>query len=242
MRVSLQAVSKIYPSSTGNNVSAVCNVTLNVERGEFVIITGRSGSGKTTLLNLIAGLTKPTRGQVFLDGVNLWELPDKQQAATRNRKLGFIFQFPSLLPTLNVSENVALPTIFSSNHRSQPAAQRAAELLQTVGLSDKLAAFPRQLSAGQQQRVVIARSLINQPEILLADEPTSNLDEQTEYEIMDLFQDIHRNLGITIVLVTHTNQIARFGTRLIQMANGVVQSPAPEPSLHTYRLSTIVRT
>jgi putative ABC transport system ATP-binding protein/lipoprotein-releasing system ATP-binding protein len=223
MLVSLQAVSKTYPIAAGNTVSAVRDVTLSVERGEFVMITGRSGSGKTTLLNLAAGLTKPTSGQVFLDGVNLWGLPDKQQSALRNRKIGFIFQFPSLLPTLNVSENVALPTVFNPNHRAQPVVERAAELLQMVGLSDKLTAFPRQLSAGQQQRVVIARSLINHPEILLADEPTSNLDEQTEQEIMDLFRDIHRELGITIVLVTHTSQIVHSGTRAIQMANGVIQ-------------------
>ena len=132
-------------------------------------------------------------------------MPDRQQSAVRNRKIGFIFQFPSLLPTLNVLENVALPTVFNSNHRAQPAVDRATELLQTVGLSDKLTAFPRQLSAGQQQRVVIARSLINQPEILLADEATSDLDEQTEHEIMELLKDNPRQIPlVTIVMVTHT--------------------------------------
>jgi len=223
MLVSLQAVSKTYPITAGNAVNAVRDVTLTVERGEFLVITGRSGSGKTTLLNLAAGLTRPTTGQVFLDGVNLWQIPDKQQSAVRNRKIGFIFQFPSLLPTLNVLENVALPTVFNSNHRAQPAVDRATELLQTVGLSDKLTAFPRQLSAGQQQRVVIARSLINQPEILLADEATSDLDEQTEHEIMELLKEIHANTHVTIVMVTHTTQLVSYGTRALQMANGVLR-------------------
>jgi ABC-type lipoprotein export system ATPase subunit len=222
MLVSLQAVSKTYPIAAGNAVNAVRDVTLNVERGEFLVITGRSGSGKTTLLNLAAGLTKPTTGQVFLDGLNLWQLPDKQQSAMRNRKIGFIFQFPSLLPTLNVLENVALPTVFNSNHRSPPAVDRATELLHTVGLSDKLTAFPRQLSAGQQQRVVIARSLINQPEILLADEATSDLDEQTEHEIMELLKKIHSETRVTILLVTHTTQLVSYGTRALRMANGVL--------------------
>jgi putative ABC transport system ATP-binding protein/lipoprotein-releasing system ATP-binding protein len=222
MLVSLQAVSKTYPIAAGNAVKAVRDVTLNVERGEFVVITGRSGSGKTTLLNLAAGLTKPTAGQVFLDGLNLWKLPDRQQSAVRNQKIGFIFQFPSLLPTLNVLENVTLPTVFNSNHRSPPAVDRATELLHTVGLSDKLTAFPRQLSAGQQQRVVIARSLINQPEILLADEATSDLDEQTEHEIMELLKEIHAETRVTILLVTHTTQLVSYGTRALQMANGTL--------------------
>jgi ABC-type lipoprotein export system ATPase subunit len=223
MLVSLQTVSKTYAITAGNTVNAVRDVTLNVERGEFLVITGRSGSGKTTLLNLAAGLTRPTAGQVYVDGVNLWEIPDKQQSAVRNRKIGFIFQFPSLLPTLNVLENVALPTVFNSNHRAQPAVDRAAELLRTVGLSDKLTAFPRQLSAGQQQRVVIARSLINQPEILLADEATSDLDEQTEHEIMELLKEIHDKSAVTILLVTHTTQLVSYGTRALQMANGVLR-------------------
>src|SRR5512136_2383188 len=222
MLVSLQAVSKTYSITAGNTVNAVRGVTLNVERGEFVVITGRSGSGKTTLLNLAAGLTRPTTGQVYLDGMNLWQIPDKQQSAVRNRKIGFIFQFPSLLPTLNVLENVALPTVFNANHRAQPAVDRATELLRTVGLSDKLTAFPRQLSAGQQQRVVIARSLINQPEILMADEATSDLDEQTEHEIMELLKEIHDKSAVTILLVTHTTQLVSYGTRALQMANGVL--------------------
>ncbi len=222
MIVSLQDVTKVYTISQENIVTAVRGVSLEVGRGEFVIITGRSGSGKTTLLNLAAGLARPTSGQVLLEGVDLWSLSDRQQSLLRNRKLGFVFQFPSLLPSLTTLENVGLPTIFGTNHRGQSVNGRAAELLDMVGLSDKLAAYPRQLSAGQQQRVVIARALISQPEVLLADEPTSNLDEQTEKEIMSLFKDIHATTGVTILLVTHTSQLVSYGTRAIQMANGVV--------------------
>ena len=171
---------------------------MEIGSGEFTVIVGRSGSGKTTLLNLAAGLTRPTSGRVTLDGVDLWNLNDQQQSHLRNRKIGFVFQFPSLLPTLTVHENVILPTIFGADGHGPDVRERAEALLRRVGLSDKLTAYPRQLSAGQQQRVVIARSLINQPQVLLADEPTSNLDEKTEMEIMDLFRDLHASLGLTI--------------------------------------------
>jgi ABC-type lipoprotein export system ATPase subunit len=188
-----------------------------------VVITGRSGSGKTTLLNLAAGLTRPTSGKISLDGVDLWSLSDKEQSSMRSRKVGFIFQFPSLLPTLTVLENVALPVIFNGHPQADGAAYlRAEELLKLVGLQDKWIAYPRQLSAGQQQRVVIARALMNHPEILLADEPTSDLDEQTEREIIELFAQIHRESGVTILMVTHTSQLTEYGTRSIEMAGGKV--------------------
>jgi ABC-type lipoprotein export system ATPase subunit len=224
MLVSLQDVSKTYKISEGNTVNAVCGASLEIDRGEFVIITGRSGSGKTTLLNLAAGLTRPSSGKVLFDGMDLWGLPDKQQSALRNQKIGFIFKFPSLLPALTTLENVMLPGVFSANHRQPPIRDQAMELLRTVGLSDKLTAHPRQLSAGQQQRVVVARSLINQPEILLADEATSDLDEQTEYEIMELLKDLHAKTGITILMVTHTSQLVSYGTRALQMVNGILRS------------------
>ncbi len=216
----LDNVSKIYQLSNDNRVCAVLNVSLEIPRGEFLIITGRSGSGKTTLLNLAAGLTRPTSGRVLVDDVDLWGLSDRQQALLRNQKIGFVFQFPSLLPSLTTLENVALPNIFGVNHVQPLAQQRAENLLEKLGLGDKLSAYPRQLSAGQQQRVVIARALLNQPEVLLADEPTSDLDEQTELEIMDLFQEIHRNSGITIALVSHSSQLVHYGSRSIRMAAG----------------------
>lgn len=222
--IKLNELSKIYEQKKQKTVKAVDEVSLDIVSKEFVVITGRSGSGKTTLLNLIAGLAEPTKGQVFIDGVDLWELSDADRSALRNQKMGFVFQFPSLLQSLNTVENVVLPTIFSQKKTTQADIDRAMRLLEIVGLTDKAAAYPRQLSAGQQQRVVIARALINEPELLLADEPTSNLDEQTAKEIMDIFHDIHRNKGITILLVTHTGEITTSGTRSIFMANGSIAS------------------
>jgi ABC-type lipoprotein export system ATPase subunit len=224
--IRLEDVTKVYALGKGNTVEAVRGVSLALAAGEFAVIIGRSGSGKTTLLNLAAGLTRPTAGRVALAGVDLWQLNDQQQSHLRNRTIGFVFQFPSLLPTLTVHENVILPTIFGENghaaaHDHGVAVRTRAEaLLRRVGLADKLTAYPRQLSAGQQQRVVIARSLINQPQVLLADEPTSNLDEKTEMEIVDLFRDLHASLGLTIVLVTHTRQLVSSGMRTIEMAEG----------------------
>jgi ABC-type lipoprotein export system ATPase subunit len=223
----LDNVTKVYDLGKGSSVTAVRGVSLEIGSGEFAVIVGRSGSGKTTLLNLAAGLTRPTSGRVTLDGVELWKLTDKQQSTIRNRKIGFVFQFPSLLPTLTVYENVILPTIFGSNGDGPDARERAEAMLRKVGLSDKLTSYPRQLSAGQQQRVVIARSLINRPQLLLADEPTSNLDEQTELEIMGLFRDLHAGLGLTVVLVTHTRQLIQPGMRPIVMAEGrIVEASA----------------
>lgn len=224
--IMLEDVSKTYAPDKGTTVPAVRGVNLAIGQGEFVVIVGRSGSGKTTLLNLMAGLTRPTTGRVSLDGVDLWKLTDQQQSWTRNRKIGFVFQFPSLLPTLTVHENVTLPSIFSSNGHGTEPRVRATELLVKVGLADKLSAYPRQLSAGQQQRVVIARSLINGPQLLLADEPTSNLDETTEKDIMGLFRDLHTGLGLTIVLVTHTRQLLSPGMRAIEMADGRILDTA----------------
>jgi ABC-type lipoprotein export system ATPase subunit len=222
-------VEKIYPLDKGASVTALTGINLEISQGEFAIIVGRSGSGKTTLLNLAGGLTRPTSGQVYLDGDDLGKLGDGELSYLRNKKIGFVFQFPSLLPTLTVFENVYLPTIFSKSHLSNGVKERADSLLERVGLSEKRNVYPRQLSAGQQQRVVIARALINQPEIILADEPTSNLDEKTELEIMDLFYDLHTGLGLTIVLVTHTTQLVSSIMRKIEMASGqiVVQESAP---------------
>ena len=219
--IELRNVTKVYAAPNQAAVTAVREVSLAVPRGQFVVITGRSGSGKTTLLNLAAGLTDPTSGEVLLQGANLRALPDRQRSLWRNEKIGFIFQFPSLLPSLSVLENVVLPTAFG-RQRDNHIHERAMELLREVGLGEKLMAFPRQLSAGQQQRVVVARSLINHPEILLADEPTSDLDEQTEVEIMSLLKEIHGARGITVMMVTHTRELVRYGTRAIEMANGAI--------------------
>lgn len=218
--IKLENVSKTYPIHQGYTVKALNPVDLNIAVGEFVVITGRSGSGKTTLLNLIAGLTRPDSGRVVVDGVDLWAISDQKQSALRNSRVGFIFQFPSLLPSLTTLENVALPSMFTKNGQRASAYQRADELLHSVGLGEKLSVYPRQLSAGQQQRVVVARALFNHPQLLLADEPTSDLDEQTEVEIMELFKKIHSDTGITVVMVTHSSQLVSYGTRAIQMAAG----------------------
>lgn len=220
--ISVQNVSKTYIVSRELSVPAVQNVSLEVERGEFLVITGRSGSGKTTLLNLVAGLARPTSGRVLLEGIEVWSLPDEEQSLLRNQRLGFVFQFPSLLPTLNTVENVMLPTMFGDKRSREETFERASHLLELVGLSDKLRSYPRQLSGGQQQRVVIARALMNEPELLLADEPTSDLDELTEQEIMGLFSEIHARTGVTALLVTHSTELEHFGTRAIRMAGGEI--------------------
>jgi ABC-type lipoprotein export system ATPase subunit len=220
--ITLNQVTKTYPLGKGSSVTAVQGVNLEINQGEFVTLVGRSGSGKTTLLNLAAGLTQPTSGKVLIDGTSLWDLTDQQQSFLRSQRIGFVFQFPSLLPTLTVLENVILPTIFSAQRDVASAHDRATQLLQKVGLTDKLTAYPRQLSAGQQQRVVIARALMNQPLMLLADEPTSNLDEKTELEIMELFRDLHTSMGITIMMVTHMRQLVSYGTRAVEMASGQI--------------------
>ncbi len=227
--ICLNRVTKTYDLGKGASLTAVSEASVEIQPGEFVVIVGRSGSGKTTLLNLAAGLTRPTAGQVFLQGIDLWKLDDQQQSALRSRKIGFIFQFPSLLPTLTVFENVVVPTMFMRRQPSGELQERAESLLEQVGLADKLAVYPRQLSAGQQQRVVIARALMNQPEVLLADEPTSNLDEKTEMEIMALFHDLHTRLELTIVLVTHTTQLATPAMRKIEMASGRILDPQMSP-------------
>jgi ABC-type lipoprotein export system ATPase subunit len=225
--IELHDVSKVYELGKRKGaVVAVTGIDLAVNQGEFAVITGRSGSGKTTLLNLVSGLTRPTSGRVLLDQIEVWRLPDLQQSQLRNRKIGFIFQFPSLMPSLTALENVILPTMADPDPDPAQTRRRAAELLVEVGLQDKLQAYPRQLSAGQQQRVVIARALIQHPDLLLADEPTSDLDEQTEDEIMDLFRSIYTRRGITILLVTHASELIRYGTRSVRMAEGQIVADA----------------
>jgi putative ABC transport system ATP-binding protein/lipoprotein-releasing system ATP-binding protein len=222
----LDNVHKSYASDHDAPVPAVRGVSLRIAPGEFVILTGRSGSGKTTLLNLMAGLTPPTSGRVIWAGQDLWRLRDRQRALLRNEKVGFVFQFPSLLPPLTVLDNVALPSSFGRNGARGHAEERARELLDSIGLGHKLNAYPRHLSAGQQQRVVIARALLNRPQMLLADEPTSDLDEVTEQEIMDLFRAIHAETGCTVVMVTHTIGLVRYGTRHVCMADGQIVDSA----------------
>ena len=212
-------VTKDFRLDQETTITAVHDVSLKIEQGELVIIIGRSGTGKTTLLNLAAGLVTPTSGQVLIDNRDLRAMTDRQLSSLRSQKIGFIFQFPSLLPSLSVKDNVTLPAIFTDGNESKGANERAANLLDTLGLAGKMDVYPRQLSAGEQKRVVIARSLINQPQLILADEPTSDLDSRTEREVMDILRDINSK-GVTFLIVTHSLELVPFATRAFEMENG----------------------
>ncbi len=218
--LSLNNVTKEFQLDTKTTITPIQNVTLDVQPGEFIIIVGRSGTGKTTLLNLAAGLVRPTSGSVMIENSDLSKLTDKEVSSLRSQKIGFIFQFPSLLPALSVKDNVALPSIFKeSKMAANISDDRATELLEKLGLADKINVFPRQLSAGEQKRAVIARSLINQPQLILADEPTSDLDSRTEGEVMGTLGDINSR-GVTFIIVTHSLELVPFATRAYEMANG----------------------
>lgn len=217
--IELKGVTKVYKPRRQRSVQAIFDIDLEVSEGEFVVITGRSGCGKTTLLNIIAGLARPTSGDVFVDGVNIWDLTDEQLSALRSEKMGFMFQVPSLIPTLTVLDNVVVPTMFLAREKQVDVYQRASKAVESLGLSHRAEALPRHLSAGEEKRAVIARAIINEPSVLLADEPTANLDELTEKEVMSLLEDIHRQ-GTTIILVTHHPSLIGYGTRHISMADG----------------------
>ena len=208
-------------------VHAVRGVTLNIDPGEFVAIMGASGSGKSTMMNTIGCLDRPTAGRYLLDGVDIGQLDRDQLADLRNQKLGFVFQGFNLLARTSAIENVELPILYS--RPSVPAREqyrRALEALKTVGLEDRADHYPNQLSGGQQQRVAIARALVNQPRVLLADEPTGNLDTRTSIEVMGVFQTLN-DQGITIVMVTHELDIASFSKRKVVMRDGVIRTDEP---------------
>jgi putative ABC transport system ATP-binding protein len=211
---------KRYPLG-GTEVEALRGVSLTVEKGEFLAIMGSSGSGKSTMLHLLGGLDLPTSGEVVIDGVNVSRLDEEQRTLTRRAKTGFVFQFFNLIPLLTVAENVGLPFLIGGDaigrHRS-----RIDELLAMVGLADKARNLPDQLSAGEQQRVALARALATSPSILLADEPTGNLDFTTGTEILDLLWDSCERLGQTIVLVTHDARAAAYADRVLVVRDGAV--------------------
>jgi len=217
--IELQNTTKKYKLQRQREVIALDNVSLKISPGEFLVITGRSGCGKTTLLYLIAGLARPTSGKVFIEETDIWQLNDRRLSALRKEKIGFMFQVPSLIPVLNVLENVMVPTMFTGPEKRLDAYDRAKKALMDVGLSHKMEAFPRHLSAGEEKRVVIARAIVDNPPFLLADEPTANLDELTEKEVMALLQSIHKG-GTTIVLVTHHPSLIGYGTRHLIMSDG----------------------
>jgi ABC-type lipoprotein export system ATPase subunit len=223
--ISLLDVTKEYRLDEDRVIMPVRNVTLEIDAGDFIMVVGRSGSGKTTLLNLMAGLVNPTHGRVLVDDRDFRAMADRQVSSLRAQKIGFVFQFPSLLPSLSVLENVMIPSAFRHRPAQANSGLRAAELLRMVGLSDRVSAHPRQLSAGEQKRVALARSLMNKPQILLADEPTSDLDEQTEREVIALLRRINQT-GVTIVMVTHSLELLPYATRAFKMDNGVLSGLA----------------
>jgi putative ABC transport system ATP-binding protein len=211
---------KRYPLG-GGNVDALRGISLAVEQGEFVAIMGSSGSGKSTMLHVLGGLDRPTSGEVVIDGVNISRLDDEAATLTRRDKTGFVFQFFNLIPLLNVAENAALPFLIAGGTLAEHR-ERVDGLLELVGLGDKAGNRPDQLSAGEQQRVALARALATEPAILLADEPTGNLDFTTGSEILDLLWDSCNGLGQTIVLVTHDARAAAYADRVLVVRDGEI--------------------
>ena len=229
--VFLDAVHKTYRSGEVD-VHAVRGVSLAIGKGEFVAIMGASGSGKSTLMNMLGCLDRPTKGRYLLDGTAVSELNRKQLSILRNHKLGFVFQSFNLLARTTALENVELPMFYSNKFLSlRQQKESALKALEKVGLSDRASHHPSQLSGGQQQRVALARALVNEPEVILADEPTGNLDSRTSIEIMGVFQALNA-AGITIVMVTHELDIASYCKRIIIMRDGEILSDEPNPKQH----------
>ncbi|MFN5025886.1 MAG: ABC transporter ATP-binding protein [Bacteroidota bacterium] len=203
-------------------VKALQGVNLNIVRGEYVALMGPSGSGKSTLMNILGCLDTPTSGTYILNSNDVSNLSDNELAVIRNKEIGFVFQTFNLLGRSTALENVALPLVYAGVGKKERL-ERAAEVLKNVGLAERMDHKPNELSGGQRQRVAIARALINNPSIILADEPTGNLDTKTSYEIMQLLEDIH-NKGNTIIVVTHEEDIARRAKRIVRMRDGVIES------------------
>jgi len=212
------------------DLPVLMGVSLNIDRGEFVALMGASGSGKSTLMNIMGCLDHPTSGDYWLDGREVSRLTARERARLRNRMIGFVFQSFNLLPRTTALENVLMPLIYSKEGLSEhQKRQRAIEILRKVGLSDRLGHQPSQLSGGEQQRVAIARALINRPQVLLADEPTGNLDSHTSEELLRMFQRLNSLDGITIVIVTHDPSVARHAQRIVHIMDGLIRSDADTP-------------
>jgi putative ABC transport system ATP-binding protein len=216
----LRHVSRVYSSAAGR-CAALSDVSLEVSRGEFAAVVGESGSGKSTLLGLLAGIDRPTSGEILVDGVAVHALPERAMAAWRGRAIGIVFQFFQLLPTLTAAENVMLPMDFCGTWSTRERPNRARALLDQLGVAAQADKLPATLSGGQQQRVAIARALANDPAVLLADEPTGNLDSRTAESILELFAGLARE-GRTVVMVTHHSGAMRWATRTITLVDGAV--------------------
>jgi putative ABC transport system ATP-binding protein len=219
--IKLENISKVFRTKE-IETHALSNVSLEIQKGEFVSIMGPSGCGKSTLLNITGLLDQPTGGRVLINGIDVTEMSEQKIAEFRNRTLGFIFQSFHLIPSLNVLDNVELPLLYRKGVPARERSRRAMESLERVGLSHRLKHYPSQLSGGQCQRVAIARALVGQPEVILADEPTGNLDSRMSEEVISLLIEINR-LGTTIVMVTHDNKMASYTHRIIRLLDGKIQ-------------------
>ena len=229
--ISIRGLSKFYQMGT-TEVKALNSVDLDIYKNEFVALMGASGSGKSTLMNLLGCLDSPTAGDYHLSGENVSEFDDNELAAIRNKRIGFVFQTFNLLPRLTALENVALPLVYAGLSKEQRL-EKARRVLENVGLGDRVEHRPNELSGGQRQRVAVARALVNDPAIILADEPTGNLDSKTSLEIMDMFEKLHQQ-GNTIILVTHEPDIAEYAKRIVKLRDGMVESDTqnePSPAL-----------
>jgi putative ABC transport system ATP-binding protein len=231
--ISLQGLKKTYKLGD-NTVHALAGVSLDIDQGEFVCITGPSGSGKSTLMHILGCLDRPTEGKYLLDGKDVSSLPRDELADIRNRQIGFVFQGFNLLPRTTAVENVEVPLLYT--RPVMPGATRrekAMRALAAMGLENRFDHHPNQLSGGQQQRVAIARALVNEPTLILADEPTGNLDTATSIEVMRILQELREKQGITIVLITHEADIAAYGTRIIAVRDGVILRDEPNTPRNT---------
>ena len=211
---------KKYYGTGENQVHALDGVTLSIRQGEFVAVVGTSGSGKATLLHMLGGLDRPTSGKVFVDGKDIFQLKDDALCIFRRRKIGFVFQSYNLVPVLNVEENITLPIELDGNRVDKKFVR---EIVQVLGLTDKLRSLPSQLSGGQQQRVAIARALAAKPAILLADEPTGNLDSNTSQDVLSLLKVTSDQFAQTIVMITHNEEIAQMADRIIRIEDGRIR-------------------
>jgi putative ABC transport system ATP-binding protein len=220
--IEIQNLMKIYRLGSVE-VPALRGVSFSVERGEVVAIMGQSGSGKSTLMNVLGCLDLPTNGQYLLDGKNIAGLNEDELAAIRNQKIGFIFQQFNLLPRMTVQRNTEMPLMYNGGKPQKEIQQRAETILKAVGLGDRMNHRPTELSGGQQQRVAIARALINEPDLLLADEPTGNLDSHTGAEIMQMLLGLNKERGLTLIIVTHDSSIAAQAQRVIRLRDGLIE-------------------